>query len=77
VTAQRSLFLDGLMADNNSDERRPDPRIYYDLPLNSLKPLGSFIFFYLIQDSALSPSKGGDALEEISPALHIRSIINL
>jgi hypothetical protein len=38
----------GLMADNNSDERRLDPRIYYDLPLNSLKPSVPFFLLHFI-----------------------------
>jgi hypothetical protein len=58
------------MADNNSDERRLDPRIYYDLPLNSLKPSVPFFFFFILLDSrfsslSLTLRDGGDAVMEL------------
>ena len=76
VTALRSLFLDGLMADNNSDERRLDPRIYYDLPLNSLKPsvlAFLFIFFFFIWfkiQLTVSPSNGEWCRRDIFSSSH-------
>lgn len=76
VTALRSLFLDGLMADNNSDEKATGPPYLLRPAIKFSQTLGPrvlFIFFFhLIQDSELtvSPSNGGWCRRDIFSSSH-------